>query len=151
MVNNIIKFEGIHEYEITSIKDGGMGRVLILKRLSEGAKEPFMEALIRNARIANKYSLVYRNKLAAKTFKNNDFVEKNGALFERELNLWLNIESVNVAKLLKVVFVNRTLYALMPYYRYNLRDLMSKTGRFTLNPNCPLEMRWENSGQIKSP
>jgi serine/threonine protein kinase len=104
-----------------------MARVLILHRVSGPSTDPFLEALMKNhTRLANKYSLIYRETLAAKTFKNNDFVEKNKALFERELNLWLNIDSVNVARLLKVVSVDNTLYALMPCYKYNLREIMTR-------------------------
>lgn len=122
-----IKIDDFHEYEIEDVKEGGMGRVLILNSLSEDFTDPFIQALIKyQPRVADKFSLINRKKLAAKTFKDNDFVEKNKAFFERELNIWINIDATNVAKLLKVIFIDEKLFALMPYYNSNLREIITK-------------------------
>jgi len=115
------------EYEIEAIKEGGMGRVLILNRLSDKFADPHIDALVKyQPQIADEMSLVHRKKLAAKTFKDAVFVEKKKALFERELNLWINIDAPNVVKLLKIVSINEKLFALMPYYSGNLRDEINK-------------------------
>ena len=54
-----------------------MGRVLILNHLSEDFTDPFIQSLIKyQPRVADKFSLINRKKLAAKTFKDNNFVEK---------------------------------------------------------------------------
>lgn len=97
-----------YEYEIEAIKEGGMGRVLILRRLGES---PFGGGL-------------YREHLAAKTFKDSEFVAQNGELFHRELSIWLHLDAPNVAELLKIVFVEGQLYALMPVYDGSLRDML---------------------------
>jgi serine/threonine protein kinase len=119
-----IIIDDFYEYEIEDVKEGGMGKVLILNRLSPSDK--FHDALVDNSEFANHSSFVYRKKLAAKTFKDGDFVEKNKTLFERELNIWINIDSANVAKLLKVVFIERNLFAIMPYYNSSLREIIEK-------------------------
>jgi serine/threonine-protein kinase len=127
MIKEKIKFDDFHEYDVADVKEGGMGRVLILNRVSGTSTEPFLEALMKNhARLADKYSLVYREKVAAKTFKDNAFVQRNKALFERELNIWINIDVINTAKLLKIVFIQDKLYALMPFYNGNLREEIEK-------------------------
>jgi serine/threonine protein kinase len=127
MVGKKIRFDYVYEYEIETVKEGGMGRVLILNRISSPHRDPFLQEMIKHQpSIADKYSIVYREKLAAKTFKDNDLVEKNKALFERELRIWLNIDSVNVAKLLKVTFVGENLFALMPFYNSNLRKIITE-------------------------
>ena len=126
MVGKKIRFDDVYEYEIEAIKEGGMGRVLILNRTSSPHRNPFLQEMIKyQPSIADKYSIVYREKLAAKTFKDNDLVEKNKALFERELRIWLNLDTINVAKLLKVAFVDEKLFALMPFYNSNLRKIIT--------------------------
>ncbi|MEK6684129.1 MAG: protein kinase [Nitrospirota bacterium] len=135
MIKEKIKFDDFHEYEVANVKEGGMGRVLILNRVSGTgtSTEPFLEALMKNnPRLADKYSLIYREKVAAKTFKDNAFVQRNKALFERELNIWINIDVINTAKLLKIVFIQDRLYALMPFYNGNLREEIEQ-GRFAIS------------------
>ena len=125
--NKRVRIDGIHEYEIEAIKEGGMGRVLILSRASDDFVDPFVESLIKyTPRLADKLSLIPRGILAAKTFKDDVIIENNKALFECELNIWININATNVAKLLKIVFINGKLFALMPYYSSNLREIIKK-------------------------
>lgn len=122
-----IRIDDIYEYEIDAIKEGGMGKVLILNRLSDDFTDPFTQSLMKyQPQLADKMSLVHRKKLAAKTFRDDVIVEKNKALFERELNIWINIDATNVAKLLKIIFINGKLFALMPYYSSNLREMINK-------------------------
>ena len=125
--NQRVRIDDMYEYEIDDIKEGGMGRVLILNRISDEFADPIAESLMKyQPQLADKMSLVHRKKLAAKTFRDDVMVEKNRALFDRELNLWINIDAPNVAKLLKIVFINRKLFALMPYYSSNLRETINK-------------------------
>jgi len=95
-----------------------MGIVLILNRLS---KKLF-------------YETVYLDKLAAKTFKDENYLHNNKLLFERELNIWLNISDIqNISKLIKLTYIKNKLYALMPYYEYNLRDILKDNKTIDLN------------------
>ncbi|MGO8762723.1 MAG: protein kinase domain-containing protein [Desulfobaccales bacterium] len=109
IVNNKLLIDNFYEYEVEKIKEGGMGIVLILKRLSNKVF----------------YETVYLEKLAAKTFKDEFYLQDNKLLFERELNIWLNIADIqNTTKLIKLTYIKNKLYALMPYYEYNLRDIL---------------------------
>jgi eukaryotic-like serine/threonine-protein kinase len=105
------------EYEIEEIKEGGMGIVFILRRLSD----------------ASPFDLTHRIKLAVKSFKDNDFVDHNKDLFERELIMWINLDHPNIAQLIKVIFIKNKLYGLMPYYDYSLGDVLIKEGKIDLN------------------
>jgi serine/threonine protein kinase len=121
-----IKFNDLYEYEVETIKEGGMGRVLILNRTpSSHTSEDLIEAIMHQPNMADKYGFVYREKLAAKTFKDKELVVQNKALFERELRIWLNLDTANVAKLLHVTFVDKRLFALMPFYNSNLREIIT--------------------------
>jgi len=123
--NKTVIFDDIYEYEVEATREGGMGRVLILNRKSNfHTEDSLLEAIMRQPNMTDEYGFVYRKKLAAKTFKDDDLVERNKDLFERELRIWLNIDSNNVAKLLKIVFVDHKLFALMPYYNSNLREII---------------------------
>ncbi len=94
-----------------------MGIVLILKLLSNAC--PF--------------DLTHRIKMAVKTFKDDDYAEQNRDLFERELNIWINLDHPNIATLIKVIFIKNKLYGLMPYYDYSLSDILKKEGRIDIN------------------
>lgn len=125
--NKRVRIDDIYEYEIDAIKEGGMGKVLILNRISDEFADPHIDALMKyQPQLADQMPFKYRNKLAAKTFRDDVMVENSKALFERELNMWINIDAPNVAKLLKIVFINRKLFALMPYYSSNLRETINK-------------------------
>lgn len=117
-MDNKLLIDNFYEYEVEKIKEGGMGIVLILNRLS---KPTF-------------YETVYLVKLAAKTFKDEIYLQDNKLLFERELNIWLNISDIqNITRLIKLTYIKNKLYALMPYYEYNLRDIMKDTKSIDLN------------------
>lgn len=106
-------------YEVTDIKEGGMGNVLVLKKVSE--------------KISG-INLSYRNMMAPKTFKDNQFVSTNKLFFERELGFWLNISGEkNIAKLTQVLFIKGKLFALMPFYESNLRDFVMKNRIFEID------------------
>lgn len=131
MSKEIITIGLVHKYEVTDIKEGGMGRVLLLNRITDGDR--FMDAIVRRDMLVDNYSLIYRPKLAAKTFKDTGFVKKNVDMFERELNIWINIDVPNIAKLLKIDLIDGQLYALMPLYKGNLRDELHNLGRLELS------------------
>lgn len=113
MSKETIILNDIYVYEIEDIKEGGMGRVLILNRISD----------------ARELDFIHTKQIAAKTFKDDDYVEVNKQLFERELNIWLNFDenffaNSNVVKLLRTAFIKRKLFALMPLYDCSVRDLI---------------------------
>ena len=97
-------------------------QALIMERISD--VDRFMELVMNQNNLAKKCAFVYQRKLAAKTFKDNDFVDLNKSLFEREMNIWINIDCSNIAQLLKICFIRGKLYALMPFYSKNLRELI---------------------------
>jgi len=113
---NTITIDYTFKYQVEAIIEGGMGRVLILNRLSE----------------ASPYDLLHRKKLAAKTFKNEEFVEENKEMLERELRIWIELDFPNIAKLLKVVFINNNLFAIMPFYNSNLRKIIENNKNLEL-------------------
>jgi len=129
MNREIIKIDNFHEYEVETIKEGGMGRVLILNRVSDG--DEFLDVLVEDHSefYDKQFFHIYRKKLAIKTFKYDNFVETNRDLFERELNIWIGLDCPNIAKLLKIIYIKRQLFALMPYYNSSLRDIMRQIGR----------------------
>jgi eukaryotic-like serine/threonine-protein kinase len=108
--------DDLFEYEIKEIKEGGMGIVLILERLSDAC--PF--------------DLTHRLNMAVKTFK-DDYVKQNMELFERELNIWINLDHPNIAALIKVIFIKNRLYGLMPYYDHSLGDILVREGMIGIN------------------
>jgi len=112
MMNNSILFDEIFEYRIVGKREGGMGEVLILERISEhGALAYF----------------IHQKKLAAKTFK--DHIKANKDSFEREISIWLNFhdyvfQQSKIVKLLKTTRIRNKLYALMPFYDGSVSDLI---------------------------
>jgi len=147
MIGQRIKIDSFYEYEITDIKEGGMGEVLVMSRVSN--VDPLLNAIMVNPNMADRYSFVYQNRLAAKTFKNDQFVEKHKALFEREMNIWINIDCSNVAKLLKITFIEGKLFAIMPFYDKNLSELIDdKAIEIDFALKCILEIihgLWETN------
>lgn len=111
--NNSIFIDYI-EYSIQSVKEGGMGQVLILDRLTERSG----------------IDRIHRARIAAKLIKTSSFSAETCAQFERELNIWITLEHPRIAPLLKIVPVNNSLLALMPYCSNNLREIISKAGVF---------------------
>lgn len=102
------------EYGIQAVKEGGMGQVLILDRLTKRTG----------------IDRIHRPRIAAKLIKTSDFSAETCAQFERELNIWITLEHPRIAPLLKIVRVNGSLLALMPYCSNNLRELISEAGVF---------------------
>jgi len=102
------------EYSIRSVKEGGMGQVLILDRLTK------MSGLDR----------IHRPRIAAKLIKTSNFSAETCVQFERELNIWITLEHPRITPLLKIVRVNDSLFALMPYCANNLKELISEAGVF---------------------
>ena len=147
MIGQRIKIDSVYEYEITDIKEGGMGRVLIMSRVSE--VDPLLNAIMVKPNMADRYSFVYQNRIAAKTFKNDEFVEEYKALFEREMNIWINIDCINVAKLLKITFIEGKFFAIMPFYHNNLSDFIdNKKVEINFALKCVLEIihgLWETN------
>jgi serine/threonine protein kinase len=99
-----------YKYSIERTIEGGMGKVLVLNRLSE----------------ASPFDLTHRKHLAAKTFKDGEFVEQNRDFFVKELNIWLKLDFPNIAKLHKVVFIENNLFGIMPFYDTSLRNKLQK-------------------------
>jgi eukaryotic-like serine/threonine-protein kinase len=124
-----IVFDAIYEYYIIDKKTGGMGEVLILKRISKPRELDF----------------IHQDTLAAKTFKEDDNTKNNSKLFERELFIWLNFdnnifENKKIVKLLKTTFINHKLYALMPFYDQSVADIICEKGRVDLNESLLIVM-----------
>jgi serine/threonine protein kinase len=112
-----IIFDQIFEYQIIDFKEGGMGKVLILDRISNRMSLDF----------------IHQKKIAAKTFKGQ--TADNRQKFEREIGIWLNFhdyifQQSKVVKLLKTTYVHNKLYALMPYYEKSLSDLLKNKKEF---------------------
>jgi len=103
------------EYEVTNILEGGMGRILFLRKLSS----------------ADAFDFFHRSELAAKTFKDGQFSERCRAILERELNVWLSLDCQNIATLLRVSHVNHALFAIMPLYQCSVRQMLDRLGRFS--------------------
>jgi len=135
-----LRIHELFEYRITDVKEGGMGRVLILERTSE----------------ASPFDFVHLRQLAAKTFKDTEFVIENRDLFERELNIWMELSVDNAVPLLAVVFIRGRLYALMPLYEHSLRDLLTSMRSLPLPMACSvlrscikcLEQAYHNLGVL---
>ncbi|MEK6916184.1 MAG: protein kinase, partial [Nanoarchaeota archaeon] len=68
------------------------------------------------------YKYIYREMLAAKTLKSQEFNEQ----FVRELNIWINISEKGSVPLLKIIKDNKMVFGIMPFYNYNLREVLEK-------------------------
>jgi len=101
------------EYKVLDVKRGGMGKVYILKRLSE------WDGIER----------IYRFKLAAKTFNKEVIQDQDINFVENELNIWITLEHLNIVPLLKIAKLNFDIAALMPFCLGSLRDEMGKKGK----------------------
>lgn len=112
-MNSSILIDGIFEYRLVDKREGGMGKVLILERIST----------------AQEIDFIHQKKLAAKTFKTNFLDDKSQKLFEREISIWLNFadsifQNDFIVKLLRTTRIKNKLYVLMPYYEKSLADII---------------------------
>jgi serine/threonine-protein kinase len=103
-----------HEYVIKDIKYGGMGAILIANIISGG-------------------DFVHRSKLAIKTIGSRFFSDNELQMFERELNIWILLEHSRILPLRAIYRFSNGLYALMPYCFDNLRDILIRERKLTLD------------------
>lgn len=95
-------------YSVISIRDGGMGRVWILKQTFD---EPF--------------DPTYRRRIAVKTF---DHMENEQSI-ENELNIWISLNHQSILPLKKIGRLNYRLAAIMPLLiNGDLDDLLEVRG-----------------------
>lgn len=108
-------------YEVDEILEGGMGRVLLLTRLKRPLREGTIDRILESSEFLSDHFLVSdRDKLAAKTVKEKPAMPS----FQRECEIWLTFSEPGIVPLLKVVKVNNELFALMPRYAGNLREII---------------------------
>jgi eukaryotic-like serine/threonine-protein kinase len=112
-VGDEIRLDELFAYKVVEIKEGGMAFVLIVERITD---VPF-------------YDDLHRRKLAIKIFKHPTRANVNPELFEHELKVWIQIDSENIAQLLKIVFLHNTISAIMPFYPCDLRKIINNSGR----------------------
>jgi serine/threonine protein kinase len=94
------------QYNIDSIKKGGMGMVYLLsKKLDFSINDP-----------------VYKNAIAVKVF--NDNFKKE--FISNELNIWIQMNHKNILPLLKIVNINYKTGALMPMCFFSIQDFIDK-------------------------
>ncbi len=115
-----INLSPIHKYHVESIKDGGMGSVYILNK-DKNTPLSFEDRIaLCSEYIMEESKYIYREKLAAKTIKSPEFNDQ----FSRELNIWINFTEKGSVPLLKIIKDQNLLFGIMPFYPYNLRDIM---------------------------
>lgn len=102
------------QYKIKKVMEGGMGEVMILDRITHP------EGIDR----------IHQLRLAAKIIKTSIFSEKSCEQFERELNIWITLDHPNILQLLKIVRMNGSFMALMPYCEDSLKGAIIKCGKF---------------------
>ena len=90
-------------YNVTSVRNGGMGRVWLLEQAFEEPLDP-----------------IYKRRIAVKTF---DFAPDQHAI-ERELNVWITLRHDSILPLLKIGRLNYRLAAIMPQMNGSLDDLL---------------------------
>ncbi|MBM3150708.1 MAG: hypothetical protein FJZ96_00655 [Chloroflexi bacterium] len=117
---SILIVDQLYKYEIDQVLEGGMGRVYLLTRKSNIGESSLDNNLYEKSFLQDAFKFPYRKKLAAKTIKENSLLRD----FERECIIWLGLNGVGIAPLLKVAKINGIIYALMPRYSYSLRDLL---------------------------
>jgi eukaryotic-like serine/threonine-protein kinase len=94
-------------YNVIDVRDGGMGRVWILKQAFD---EPF--------------DPIYRRRLAVKTF---DYMTDERAV-EEELNIWISLDHPAILPLKKIGRLNYRIAAIMPLQDGSLDDLLEARG-----------------------
>lgn len=112
----------IHKYHIIGNSVGGMGIVYHLEKDKNNPSSFTEEALQKSSYLMNKAKFIYRERLAAKVIKNEEFRDQ----FERELKIWLKFEEDGCVPLLKILSHNENIFAIMPFYEMTLSDLIYK-------------------------
>jgi len=97
-----------HTYEVTGVREGGFGKVWLLKRRTE------------------QWDYIYGPVNAVKTF--NAYEDEQEAVIERELGNWISLRSRHVASLIKIVRLNFQLGALMLLMPGSLDDYLRVHG-----------------------
>lgn len=97
-----------HAYEVTGVREGGFGKVWLLKRLSE------------------EWDYIYGPVNAVKTF--NVYEDEQEAVIERELGNWISLQSRHIVSLIKIVRLNFELGALMVLMPGSLDDYFRAHG-----------------------
>lgn len=110
----------LYTYKVDRVLEGGMGRVNLLTR-NPRRGESFLHNYLYDRSITQDYfKFPYRKFLAAKTVKDIQWTRD----FERECLIWLGLNEIGIAPLLKVVKIDGIMYALMPRYSRSLRELL---------------------------
>jgi serine/threonine protein kinase len=115
-MRSTIALSRLERYEVIDRKEGGMGRIYILKRLNE---QP-LPSSHGSRRMQDEFRFVYRDFLAAKSIKSNELESQ----FLRELNIWITLKPPGIAPLLKIIRADGALLGVMPAYECNLREYM---------------------------
>jgi serine/threonine protein kinase len=97
-----------HTYEVTGLREGGFGKVWLLKRRTE------------------QWDYIYGPVNAVKTF--NAYEDEQEAVIERELGNWISLQSRHIVSLIKIVRLNFQLGALMLLMPGSLDDYLGGHG-----------------------
>jgi serine/threonine protein kinase len=97
-----------HTYEVTGVREGGFGKVWLLKRRTE------------------QWDYIYGPVIAVKTF--NVYEDEQEAAIEQELGNWISLQSPHIVSLIKVVRLNFELGALMLLMPGSLDDYLRGRG-----------------------
>jgi serine/threonine protein kinase len=97
-----------HTYEVTGVREGGFGKVWLLKRRTE------------------EWDWIYGPVNAVKTF--NVYEDEQEAVIERELGNWISLQSRHIVSLVKIVRLNFELGALMLLMPGSLDDYLRRHG-----------------------
>jgi serine/threonine protein kinase len=97
-----------HSYEVTGVREGGFGKVWLLKRRTE------------------QWDYIYGPVNAVKTF--NVYEDEQEAAIERELGNWISLQSRHIVSLIKIVRLNFELGALMLLLPGSLDDYLRGHG-----------------------
>jgi serine/threonine protein kinase len=121
-MQTVIALSRFEKYTVLDRKEGGMGRIYILKRL----KQQPSPSHFGSRRLQDEFRFVYRDLLAAKGIKSQELEDQ----FLRELNIWITLKPPGIVPLLKVIREGNELLGIMPAYECNLREYV------TANPGC---------------
>jgi serine/threonine protein kinase len=97
-----------HTYEVNGVREGGCGKVWLLKRRTEN------------------WDWIYGPAIAVKMF--NVYEDEQEALVERELDNWISLQSRYIVSLIKIVRLNFELGALMLLMPGSLDDYLRGHG-----------------------
>nr|MBC8278935.1 hypothetical protein [FCB group bacterium] len=120
LINHTVTIDYVHNYKIDEIKEGGMSYVLLLSKVNNQNENPLTKALYKNRVLQDRYSLLYRDYLAAKIVKETTLLPD----FERECSIWLGFSEKGIVPLLKVANIKESILALMPRYTCSLRKII---------------------------